>query len=132
MTRAKTTPSLEDLEEQIETLVGDHIAAVRAAAIAAVQRAVQVEASEAAPAAQSRRVYRAIAAHPGSTALQLAQGLGISSAALRQDLQPLLSSGLVQQKGQRLYPVASPARRAKTPREDTGKRTRRVSSKRNP
>lgn len=123
-----TKASIEYLEKQIETLVAEHIAAVRAAASAAVERAARAtspspKSSRArrrsdgvrrAPeeiAALGDRFYRAVAAQPGETMMVLAPQVGATPRELHRSVALLKRAGRVRSVGQRhqtrYFPMAT-------------------------
>jgi hypothetical protein len=116
-----------DLEQQIETLVRDHVAALRQAAEAALARAFSREATAgraaAAPrrsvrrrapaemSALSERLYAAICAQPGAAMTTLAAELGARPRELNRPATQLRRAERVRSVGQRqetrYFPMAA-------------------------
>jgi len=127
-----TTRSLEDLQNQIEQLVRDHLAAQRRAATAAVERAFAAVASPRKPCAPRaktgrRRVrsemldiadqlYQAVRAKPGETIAVIAAELGQPAKVLSRPMVHLKRAGRVRSAGQRnltrYFPMPNAARSA--------------------
>jgi hypothetical protein len=116
-----------DLEQQIESLVRDHVAALRRTAEAAVARAFSRASATGrrsgtprrsgprrAPAelsALSERLYAAICAHPGAAMSTLAAELGATPRELTRPAMQLRRAGRVRSVGQRqatrYFPMAA-------------------------
>jgi hypothetical protein len=116
-----------DLEQQIESLVRDHVAALRQGAEAAVARAFSRVATASrrtplprtsgrrrAPAemsALSERLYAAICAQPGATMVTLAAEVGVTARELNRPAGSLRRAGRVRSVGQRqatrYFPMAA-------------------------
>jgi hypothetical protein len=118
----KDTTSHRDLEQRIEQLVREHIAAVQRSAREAIERAfggsggaarkpTQTVAAGAATGGRRRargeltavaeRLYRAVCAHPGEGIVALAAELGMSARELQRPMGLLRESGRVRSVGQR-------------------------------
>lgn len=115
-----TTKTIEDLQNQIERLVCEHLAAQQRAATAAVERAF---ASVATPAAAARtrpprmrtgrrrapaevselaeRLCEAVRANPGETMTVIASKVGETPRALNRPMSHLKRAGRVRSAGQR-------------------------------
>jgi len=125
------TNSLVNLQEQIERLVREHLAAQRRAATAAVERAFASAAAPGrAPASRSRsgrrrvstevsglaqRLYEAVRAHPGETIAVIAAEVGEPPRALHLPMVHLKREGRVRSAGQRRltrYFPMSPSQRS--------------------
>jgi acyl-CoA reductase-like NAD-dependent aldehyde dehydrogenase len=119
--KGMSTAKIGDLEIQIEELVREHVAALRRAATAAVERAfaqatargakggrgkpaaregVRRRASEEV-AALGERLYAAICAHPGSAMTRLATEIGSTPGELNRPATQLRLAGRVRTVGQR-------------------------------
>lgn len=116
-----------DLEQQIESLVRDHVAALRQAAEAALARAFSREATVGRRAAAPRtsgwrrapaelselseRLYAAICAQPGAAMGTLAAELGATPRELNRPARQLRRAGRVRSVGQRqatrYFPMAA-------------------------
>ena len=112
-----TTKSIEELQNQIEQLVREHLAAQRAAATAAIERAFASVASPAAPRATRRtharrrppsemaglmeELYGAVRANPGELMTVIGAHLGQTPRALNRPMQHLKSAGRVRSAGER-------------------------------
>lgn len=113
-----TTKTIEQLEQQIERLVRDHLAAQRKAATAAVERAFAASTapkrvdkpsrSTSSPRRQpaevaslGERLYAAVRAHPGETMAVIAPTLGESARALNRPMWHLKRAGRVRSAGQK-------------------------------
>ena len=116
-----------DLEQQIESLVRDHVAAIRRTAEAAVARAFlrasapgrrsgtpRRSGPRRAPAelvALGERLYAAICAHPGAAMSALAAELGATPGQLNRPATQLRRAGRVRSVGQRqatrYFPMAA-------------------------
>lgn len=114
-----STPSIEQLETQIEQLVAAHLAAVRAAAGAAVERAFGTPAAPGPKAMRPRgsspngrrtpeeikalgdRLYEAVCADAGQTMTVLAPRLGAMPSELQRPMTRLKRAGRVRSVGQR-------------------------------
>lgn len=117
----RETTSHRDLEQRIEHLVREHIAAVQRSAREALDRAfagsavaVRKPAQTVATAttggrrraraelsAVAERLYRAVCAHPGEGIVALAGELGVSARELQRPMALLRESGRVRSVGQR-------------------------------
>jgi acyl-CoA reductase-like NAD-dependent aldehyde dehydrogenase len=124
-----TTKSIEQLQSEIEKLVRAHLAAQKAAASAAIERAFAVattskpKASTPSPRAWGRRrpptevagiaerLYDAVRAHPGETMAVIAAEVGESALALSRPMHHLKNAGRVRSAGQRhltrYFPMSS-------------------------
>ncbi|MCG8553801.1 MAG: hypothetical protein MJD61_00715 [Proteobacteria bacterium] len=123
-----TTTNIEQLERQIEQLVGEHLAAVRAAASAAVYRALGAPTAVPKPtrpqrgspsgrrtpeqiAALGERLYEALCAQPGQTMSVLAPQLGATPVELQRPMAVLKRAGRVRSVGKRqrtrYFPMAA-------------------------
>ena len=126
-----TTNALEGLQQKIEHLVREHLAAQRKAAMAAVERAF----AAAAPARQkatarasggrrrasemsglAERLYEAVRANPGETITVIAAHVGERAQTLHRPMFHLKRSGRVRSTGQRnltrYFPMAHSSRGA--------------------
>jgi hypothetical protein len=125
---------LQELEQQIETLIRAHLAECRAAVTAVVQRAFVAATSEPAPRPQSAKappvrsrrrsqeelsalseaLYAAVCARPGETMAVFASQLGTTSAKLDVPVTRLKRAGRVRSVGQRAntryFPLVGDAR----------------------
>ena len=118
----KDTTGHRDLEQRIEQLVREHIAAVQRGAREAIDRAfagaagaarkpAQTVAATAARSGKRRaraelsavaeRLYRTVCAHPGEGIVALAAELGVSARELQRPMALLRESGRVRSVGQR-------------------------------
>jgi predicted Rossmann fold nucleotide-binding protein DprA/Smf involved in DNA uptake len=124
------TNSLEELQNQIERLVRDHLGAQRSAATAAVERAFasttthraepQVRLASGRRRKQSEmsdmadRLYAAVRAKPGETINVIAAELGETAKALHRPMVHLKKAGRVRSAGQRhltrYFPMSHSAR----------------------
>jgi hypothetical protein len=114
------TTRIQDLSEQIEKLVREHIEASRRAAASAVERAFastatkpRAQPAHAAPratgrrrpgtelAALSERLYESVCAQPGETMAVLAPEVGKTSRELHRPMAVLKHAGRVRSVGQR-------------------------------
>ena len=115
-----TTTSIEDLSRKIEHLVQEHLAASRAAAAAAVERAFRgtAQASSKAPRSRgtttagkrrapqeleelSERFYEAVCANPGESMATLSACVGASPRELNRPMMALRRAGRIRSVGQR-------------------------------
>jgi hypothetical protein len=112
-----TTKTIEDLQNQIELLVREHLTAQQRAATAAVERAFASVAAPAraclprlrtgrrrAPAEMSglaERLCEAVRANPGETMTVIASQVGETPRALNQPMSHLKRAGRVRSAGQR-------------------------------
>jgi hypothetical protein len=112
-----TTKPLEELQNQIERLVREHLAEQRRAATAAVERAFACAAPpNRAPVARSTsgrrrarsemsaladRLYAAVRAKPGETIAVIAAEVGETAKALHRPMAHLKQAGRVRSAGQR-------------------------------
>lgn len=126
-----STAKTGDLEIQIEELVREHVAALRRAATAAVERAFgraagrKVKAGGARSAAREagrrrapeevaalgERLYAAICAHPGAAMTQLAAAVGATPRGLNRPATQLKRAGRVRtvgrRQGTRYFPMSA-------------------------
>lgn len=131
-----TTKSINHLQGEIEKLVRAHLAAQKAAATAAVERAFASASARARapkpkpkPSAQSssqgcgrrrpptevagiaERLYKAVVAHPGETMAVIAADVGESALALSRPMHVLKNASRVRSAGQRqmtrYFPMSS-------------------------
>jgi hypothetical protein len=134
-----STTKVGPLEMQIEELVRGHIAALRARAAAAVERAfgvaspskprrcgtssptVRPSAARRPPqemAAVAERLYAAICAHPGAAMTTLADEVGATARELNRPALALKRAGRVrsvgQRQGMRYFPTSAKASAART------------------
>jgi predicted HTH transcriptional regulator len=125
-----TIPDTDELCSHIEALVQEHIAAIREAAMAAMQRAFSQSAPP--PASTDRRrgkrtastyrsaeeigavqekIYNQVSATPGLGGAKLAEILGISTKEMHRPMAKLKKAGLVHSVGQRsettYFPLAA-------------------------
>jgi hypothetical protein len=112
-----TSKTIEGLQQQIEQLVGEHLAAQQRAVTAAVQRAFALEATpnrarSARTGTQRRRgasemselqerLYQAVRASPGETIMTIAAHVGQPPRALNRPMFHLKREGRVRSAGQR-------------------------------
>lgn len=113
-----TTTTLEQLQSEIEKLVRAHLAAQRAAATAAVERAFAASATPKSATAQRRqtwgrrrppkevaglaeKLFESVRAHPGETMAVIAPQVGEPARALIRPMHHLKQAGRVKSVGQR-------------------------------
>jgi len=123
--------AIQNLSEQIEQLVREHIASTRRAAAEAVERAFTSSSTGAARSSPARsprrapgrrrgpeeiaalgdRLYAAVSAEPGETMAVLAPAVGATSRDLHRPMAALKRSGRVRSVGERhqtrYYPIAA-------------------------
>ena len=127
-----TTKSIEQLQSEIEKLVRAHLAAQKAAATAAVERAfafavtstprVQTPSPSSTQgwgrrrpptevAGIAERLFKAVVAHPGETMAVIAADVGDTALALSRPMHHLKTAGRVRSAGQRhltrYFPMSS-------------------------
>ena len=110
------TNSHQELQQQIERLVREHLAAQRMAAMAAVEHAFTAVATPSRAATPRRtvgrrrasemsevveRLYEAVRAHPGETIAVIAAEVGETAKALHRPMVQLKRAGRVRSAGQR-------------------------------